>query len=105
MPSYSIVFLDVDGTLLDSAHRVSPATRTLLRKLHDRGVPVVLASARPPKGLEPIYDQLGVPGPGHLLCRGAGGAARPAHPVRPRHIRISIPGLSRRCWTAGPAWP
>lgn len=70
MPSYSIVFLDVDGTLLDSAHRVSPATRTLLRKLHDRGVPVVLASARPPKGLEPIYDQLEFRGPA-LCCAGA----------------------------------
>lgn len=70
MPSYSIVFLDVDGTLLDSAHRVSPATRTLLRKLHDRGVPVVLASARPPKGLEPIYDQLEFRGPA-ICCAGA----------------------------------
>lgn len=59
MASYSIIFLDVDGTLLDSRHRISPDTRALLDKLHRRGIPVVLASARPPKGLAPIYDQLG----------------------------------------------
>lgn len=70
MASYSIVFLDVDGTLLDSHHQVSPAARELLARLDSRGVPVVLASARPPKGLEPIYTQLGFCGP-VICCAGA----------------------------------
>ncbi len=63
MASYSIVFLDVDGTLLDNRQRVSTAACELLARLNSRGVPVVLASARPPKGLEPIYAQLGFRGP------------------------------------------
>lgn len=70
MAHYSIVFLDVDGTLLDSSHRVSEATRDMLRRLNRKKVPVVLASARPPKGLEPIYQQLGFQGPA-ICCAGA----------------------------------
>lgn len=70
MPQYSIVFLDVDGTLLDSHHRVSDPTRDLLRRLDRKKIPVVLASARPPKGLEPVYQQLGFRGPA-ICCAGA----------------------------------
>ena len=63
MRTYSIVFLDIDGTLLDSRHRVMPCTQNCLQDLHEKGVPVVLCSARPPKGVNLVADQIGMNGP------------------------------------------
>ena len=62
MQTYSIVFLDIDGTLLDSGHQVMPCTRDRLKYLHGRGVPIVLCSARPPQGVNLVAGQVGVQG-------------------------------------------
>ena len=62
MRTYSIVFLDIDGTLLDSGHQVMPCTRDRLRYLHKRGIPIVLCSARPPQGVNMVARQVGVQG-------------------------------------------
>ena len=59
----SVVFTDVDGTLLDAAHRVSPRTAAVARELSDRGIPLVLVSARMPEALEEIRRGLGCSGP------------------------------------------
>ena len=45
----SVVFSDVDGTILDAEHRVSPRTTAAARELAARGVPLVLVSARMPE--------------------------------------------------------
>lgn len=66
MQSYSMIFLDIDGTLLDSRYQVSPATRGLLSSLTAQGVPVVLCSARPPVGIRLVEEQAGVHGP--MIC-------------------------------------
>ena len=63
MRTYSIVFLDIDGTLLDSKHQVMPCTGTCLKNLHGRGVPIVLCSARPPEGVNLVAGQAGLQGP------------------------------------------
>jgi len=63
MRTYSIVFLDIDGTLLDSKHQVMPCTRNRLQYLHKRNVPIVLCSARPPEGVNLVARQAGVQGP------------------------------------------
>ena len=70
MRTYSIIFLDIDGTLLDSRHRVMPCTHNRLQYLHRRGVPVVLCSARPPKGVNLAAEQAGVQGP--MACYNGG---------------------------------
>ena len=70
MRTYSIVFLDIDGTLLDSQHRVMPCTLDRLQYLHGRGVPIVLCSARPPKGVNLVARQVGVQGP--VACYNGG---------------------------------
>ena len=59
----SVVFTDVDGTLLDGAHRVSPRTAAAARALSEHGVPLVLVSARMPEALEEIRHELGCSGP------------------------------------------
>lgn len=62
MRTYSIVFMDIDGTLLDSQHRVMPQTKARVQELHRRGIPVVLCSARPPEGVNRVAGQVGLYG-------------------------------------------
>lgn len=68
--TYSIVFLDIDGTLLNSRHQVMPCTRNQLNQLQERGVPVVLCSARPPEGVNLVAGQTGLHGP--VACYNGG---------------------------------
>ena len=63
MCTYSIVFLDIDGTLLDSRHQVMPCTQNHLKHLQERGIPTILCSARPPKGVSLVAEQAGIRGP------------------------------------------
>ncbi|CAN5451095.1 Cof-type HAD-IIB family hydrolase [soil metagenome] len=55
-----LVAIDLDGTLLTSAKQVSERTVRALRCLPDSGVKVVIASARPPRSVKPIYRALGL---------------------------------------------
>ena len=52
-----IVFSDVDGTLLDSRHRIQPATLQAIHTLQSRDIPFVIVSARSPAGIRPILEQ------------------------------------------------
>lgn len=62
------VFTDVDGTLLDSGHRVTARAREASSALAERGVPLVLVSARMPEALWGIRAELGLHAP--LVCYG-----------------------------------
>lgn len=55
---YKLLVLDVDGTLLDSEHKISKRTVTTLRKIQQTGVQVVLASGRPTYGILPVAKLL-----------------------------------------------
>jgi len=46
MPSYKLIALDLDGTLLDSSLKLSDGNHVALRKAIDAGVHVVLATSR-----------------------------------------------------------
>jgi Cof subfamily protein (haloacid dehalogenase superfamily) len=54
-----LVAIDLDGTLLNSAKQVSQQTVDALRCLPSE-VRVVIASARPPRSVRPIYQSLGL---------------------------------------------
>ena len=87
MRTYSIVFLDIDGTLLDSDHRVMPCTQDRLQYLHRQGVPVILCSARPPEGVNLVAGQVGVQGP--IACYN-GGLIFDEHSTILRDVGIDI---------------
>lgn len=53
-----LVAIDVDGTLLRSDKQLTRRNGQVIRKARDRGVKVVLASARPPRSLRSIYQAL-----------------------------------------------
>lgn len=62
--------MDIDGTLLNSAHELPPASREAVQFAAKNGVTICLMSARPPRAVFPIRDALGVDGP--LACCGGG---------------------------------
>ena len=53
------VFSDVDGTLLNSAHRVTPRTGEWIHTILDKDIPFVIVSARSPSGIYPIMKRNG----------------------------------------------
>jgi hypothetical protein len=67
-----LLALDVDGTLLDSRHRIPPAVASAVRRVRALGVPVVLATSRPPLAVWPILARLGLVEPlPFIACQGA----------------------------------
>lgn len=71
------IFSDVDGTILDSSHRVSACMAETSRELAEAGIPLVLVSARMPKALYGIRKELVQMGPaicysGALVLDGSG---------------------------------
>ena len=51
------IFSDVDGTLLNSAHRVTPRTGMWIRRVMAQDIPFVIVSARSPSGIYPILKR------------------------------------------------
>ena len=60
--SYKLIALDIDGTLLDDEHRISPATIQLLRDLDEQGIHIVLCTGRGPTSAFPIMREIGITG-------------------------------------------
>lgn len=50
--------LDIDGTLVNSAKEITPATRAAIRKVQERGHNVILASGRPAFGMKRYAEEL-----------------------------------------------
>lgn len=57
---YKAVFIDIDGTLITSDHGISDATVNTIRKLKEKGIIVILVSARPLSGMIEISGYLGL---------------------------------------------
>ncbi len=55
-----LVATDLDGTLLRTDGSISARTRALLASLRQRDIPLVMVSARPPRSLRQIGDDIGV---------------------------------------------
>ena len=55
-----IIFSDVDGTLLNSVHRITPKTLEALKKLEKENIPFVIVSARGPSGIYPFFQEYGL---------------------------------------------
>lgn len=55
-----IVFSDIDGTLLNSDHQVTPLTREAICGVQRRGVPFVIVTARGITGTYPVLEQNGI---------------------------------------------
>ena len=58
--SIKLVAIDLDGTLLNDTKQVSEQTAAALRCLPQRGVKMVIASARPPRSVRQFHSMLGL---------------------------------------------
>jgi Cof subfamily protein (haloacid dehalogenase superfamily) len=56
------VATDIDGTIMPRSGRVSARTKRALGSLSDAGVPLVLVTARPPRWLDAVAEQLNIEG-------------------------------------------
>jgi Cof subfamily protein (haloacid dehalogenase superfamily) len=61
---YKAIFSDVDGTLLNSEHKISSVTRQTIQQLSkNQHVPFILVSARMPQAILPLQQELGIHAP------------------------------------------
>ena len=56
---YKAVFSDIDGTLLNSQHQITPKTEEAIKNVLKQGVPFIPVSARPPYAITPYTELLG----------------------------------------------
>ena len=68
-----LVAIDMDGTLLDPAHTLTPRVMQAIARARAQGVQVVLASGRPVSGMAPFLQQLGIES-GQDYCIACNGA-------------------------------
>ena len=68
-----LIALDIDGTLTDDEKKITPRTRECLLKAQEKGVRLVLASARPTPGLYKAAEQLKMREHGGILMAYNGG--------------------------------
>ena len=76
-----LVATDLDGTLLRSDGTVSDRSRAVLAALEERGVPVVIVTARPIRWMDDLWELVG----GHGLAIVSNGAA--VYDVARRDVR------------------
>ncbi|WP_203247285.1 HAD family hydrolase [Sporosarcina beigongshangi] len=59
--SLKLIAMDVDGTLVPHGGTVSEHTRQMLEYARNKGIEVILVTARPPRWLGPVVEALGFP--------------------------------------------
>ena len=93
---YRIVFSDVDGTLLNKERELSNTTTSKIRTIKQKhNVTFVMVSARMPKGMLHLYQQIGLNSPiicynGALILRSMEGGFSHENIIRSDSIDIEV---------------
>ncbi len=58
--AYDLLAIDLDGTLLDSRHRLPPRNRTALHAAHEAGLKIVVCTGRSFTETRPILNDIGL---------------------------------------------
>lgn len=67
MNKYKMICLDIDGTLLNSEHKISKNTKAIIQMAaNEMKIPVILVSARMPKGILFLLEELNISQP--IIC-------------------------------------
>ncbi|MBF0780998.1 MULTISPECIES: sugar-phosphatase [unclassified Granulicatella] len=53
-----LIAIDIDGTLLNSQHEITPAVKSALQNAKERGIKIVLCTGRPLKGVQSLLKEL-----------------------------------------------
>lgn len=61
MSVYKMICLDIDGTLLNSKHKITQPVKDSIQKVvAEKNIPIILVSARMPKGIIFLQKELGI---------------------------------------------
>jgi hypothetical protein len=106
---HRLIALDVDGTLLDSAHRLSPRVRAAVRAARARGIHVALATGKLLRSAADLVAALDLAGPqitnnGATIMPAEGGAPLAFWPLEPRPLAAALAAIRRADPTLGIAW-
>jgi Cof subfamily protein (haloacid dehalogenase superfamily) len=67
MDKYKMICLDIDGTLLNSEHRISQRTKEVIQLVSEEmKIPIILVSARMPRGILFLLEELKISNP--IIC-------------------------------------
>ncbi|MBD3681211.1 sugar-phosphatase [Stenotrophomonas sp. Br8] len=83
-----LVAIDMDGTLLDPAHKLTPRVKQAIAQARALGVHVVLTSGRPVPGLVPFLHELGIDGDDDYCIACNGGLVQR---IGPRETVVEYP--------------
>lgn len=72
----ALVAIDMDGTLLDPAHKLTERAKAAIAHARALGVHIVLTSGRPVSGLAPFLHELGIDGDDDYCIACNGGLVR-----------------------------
>lgn len=92
---YRLLALDVDGTILDSAHTLRPRVAQAIRAAHGAGLIVTLATGKLLPSVAPLIETLALDGP-QITVNGAAtldartGAALRFCPLEPANVRAVV---------------
>ncbi len=114
---YRFVAVDVDGTLLNSAHELTERVRRAVSAVRRQDVTVCLATGKLLRSIQPLIDDLELAGP-HITCNGAvitdlrpPEARTPAvpdltwsQPLSPNEIRQALAAIRTHAPDLGVAW-
>ena len=67
---YKLICVDMDGTLLNSRHKISDISKDALKRTHDMGVHIVISTGRSYVDAEAYSNLIGVTSP-VIACNGA----------------------------------
>jgi Cof subfamily protein (haloacid dehalogenase superfamily) len=99
-PAYRLVALDLDGTLLDSQARISPANAAAIAAVQAAGVTVTIATGKLFVSVAPMVAALGLAGPqilnnGAVVIDAADGAVLHMTPLPPAATPAVVAALLR----------
>lgn len=57
-PTIELILSDIDGTILDEQHRIDQKLPQTIQQLKKQEIPFILASARSPRGIFPLAEEL-----------------------------------------------
>ncbi|WP_026511382.1 Cof-type HAD-IIB family hydrolase [Butyrivibrio sp. LC3010] len=63
---YKAIFFDIDGTLLDSEHKMLPSTKQVIDSLQKNNIKFAIVTARGPFGVRPLFKKYGFVCP--MIC-------------------------------------
>lgn len=100
MSKFAIAAIDMDGTLLNSTHEITPFTQKILREVDAAGCKIVLCTGRIFHAVEPYTKQLGldnftIVGNGAQICKALSGEVVVEY-LLPKDIIIKIAEVGKR---------